>query len=239
MRAVRADRLPWGGKRFTAEEPRLTLRARQSMVRDYPKSFAVLRARRLHCGNRHRSIWVLAVIARCVLLGVAASLPSVSVIRAAESGTILGLPFSRFYSFEEIGNASRGARLGFDSLGRLAITHQGSYVVLNDNTWIDIADKKATGPKIQQVVFDPEGRAYYGAIPRSPTNSCSRKREAVASTSILLATRSRAAGARPTIPISWRTGNGTSMAGTRQCSGGELIRFRIFSGGWKTVSSTA
>lgn len=106
----------------------------------------------------------IGVVARCFLLAIAGWLASVSLVAAAESGTILGLPFTRFYSFEEIGNASRGARLGFDSLGRLAITHQGSYVVLNDNTWIDLADKKGSGPKIQQVLFDPEGRAYYGAF---------------------------------------------------------------------------
>lgn len=81
-----------------------------------------------------------------------------------EPGTILGLPSSRFYSFEEIGNASRGARLGFDALGRLAITHQGSYIVLNDSSWLDLADKNAPGVKLLRVVFDAEGRGYFGAF---------------------------------------------------------------------------
>lgn len=99
--------------------------------------------------------------ARATVLAV---FTGVAAISAAEPGTILGLPFSRFYSFEEIGNASRGARLGFDFLGRLAVTHQGSYLVLNDSTWVDLADKKAGGAKVQQVQFDAQGRGYYGAF---------------------------------------------------------------------------
>lgn len=89
---------------------------------------------------------------------------SIPAIAAADAGTILGLPFTRFYSLEEIGNVSRGARLSFDSLGRLAVIHQGAYVVLNDTTWIDIADKKVSGAKMQNVVFGPDGAAYYGAF---------------------------------------------------------------------------
>ena len=54
--------------------------------------------------------------------------------------------------------------LGFDSFGRLAVMDQGAYVVLNDSTWIDIADKKVSGPRIRHVVFGPEGRGYYGAL---------------------------------------------------------------------------
>src|SRR3954447_16255737 len=99
--------------------------------------------------------------ARFIVLFVLAAMTAAPSLVAAEPGTILGLPFSRFYSFEEIGNASRGARLGFDSLGRLAITHQGSYVVLNDNTWIELGEKNATGPKILRVVFDVDGNGYY------------------------------------------------------------------------------
>lgn len=98
------------------------------------------------------------------LLAALVSWFTVAQLSAADTGTISGLPFSRFYSYEEIGNASRGARLGFDLFGRLAITYQGSYEVLNDNTWIDLTDKKTSGDKMQQVIFDPEGKAYYGAL---------------------------------------------------------------------------
>src|SRR3954447_26516338 len=102
--------------------------------------------------------------ARFIVLFVLAAMTAAPSLVATEPGTILGLPFSRFYSFEEIGNASRGARIGFDSLGRLAITHQGSYVVLNDNTWIDLAEKGSSGPKILQVGAGADGRTYYGAF---------------------------------------------------------------------------
>src|SRR3954447_2970780 len=102
--------------------------------------------------------------ARFIVLFVLAAMTAAPSLVAAEPGRILGLPFLRFYSFEDIGNASRGARLGVDSLGRLTITHQGSHVVLNDNTWIDLADKSGSGPKIQQVVFDTARRGYYGAF---------------------------------------------------------------------------
>ena len=33
----------------------------------------------------------------------------------------MGLPYTRFYSFDEIGKVSRGARLGFDPLGRIVV----------------------------------------------------------------------------------------------------------------------
>jgi signal transduction histidine kinase len=129
------------------------------MVRAYPKPFAPFSAgcpvgrRRAGFVNRHW-IWII----------LTAWLAGAGAVVAAEPGAILGLPFSRFYAFEEIGNASRGARLGFDALGRLAVTNPGSYVVLNDNTWTDIAEKNVGGIRIQQVVFDPAGRAYYGAF---------------------------------------------------------------------------
>src|SRR5687768_2865343 len=70
--------------------------------------------------------------------------------------TARGLPFSRFDSFEEIGNASRGARLGFDDRGRLAVTNAGSYLVLNDSTWLDRADKEAVTPTMQRISFGPD-----------------------------------------------------------------------------------
>jgi signal transduction histidine kinase len=85
-----------------------------------------------------------------------------------------GLPFSRFYSFEEIGNASRGARLGFDEVGRLAVTNAGCYLVLNDTAWLDRADKEAVTPAMQRIVFGPDGQAYYcafgswGTVEQSP-----------------------------------------------------------------------
>jgi len=75
-----------------------------------------------------------------------------------------GLPFTRFYSFDEIGDVSAGARLAFDPLGRLAVVHQGAFVVLNDTTWLDIASKEASEDPMLQVVDDGDGHFYYGAF---------------------------------------------------------------------------
>jgi signal transduction histidine kinase len=82
----------------------------------------------------------------------------------AASENVLGLPFTRFYSFEEIGNASRGARLGFDELGRIAVMRGGSCIVLNDTIWTDLADKEASGAVMHRMVFGPDGTAYYCAF---------------------------------------------------------------------------
>jgi signal transduction histidine kinase len=76
-------------------------------------------------------------------------------------GNVLGLPFTRFYSFDEIGNAARGARLGFDHLGRIGVTSAGSFSVLNDTTWLDLADKEVEGPPMQRLFHMPDGMTYY------------------------------------------------------------------------------
>ena len=103
--------------------------------------------------------------ARTRLAGLAMLLTLFVVVTApAAPTTARGLPFSRFYSFEEIGNASRGARLGFDDVGRLAVTNAGSYLVLNDSTWLDRADKEAVAPTMQRIIFGPDGQAYYCAF---------------------------------------------------------------------------
>lgn len=98
-----------------------------------------------------------------VCLLVAGLLAAALSVRANESGE-LGLPFTRFYSYEEIGNTSRGMRLGFDPLGRIAVTRAGSCIVLNDTTWLDIAEREGTGIVMQRLVFGPQGDAYYGAF---------------------------------------------------------------------------
>ena len=85
-------------------------------------------------------------------------------LAAAPAANTLGLPFSRLYSFEEIGEAARGARLGFDGLGRIAVMSGGSYTVLNDTTWIDIADRETDRPALQVVTYGPDGQAYYGSF---------------------------------------------------------------------------
>ncbi len=115
-------------------------------------SVALFRSRSFLAGLIRNS-WLAAVAA------LAVALPG----HGNEEGE-LGLPFTRFYSYEEIGNTSRGMRLGFDPLGRIAVTRAGSCIVLNDTTWLDIAEREGTGIVMQRLVFGPQGDAYYGAF---------------------------------------------------------------------------
>lgn len=93
-----------------------------------------------------------------VVIGLAGAAGS----RAA-ADSIQGLPFTRFYSYEEIGNVSRGAQLGFDALGRVTVMRSGSYSVLNDTTWVDLA-AKVDGPTMQRIFTAADGQAYYGSF---------------------------------------------------------------------------
>src|SRR6185369_10312272 len=81
-----------------------------------------------------------------VLAWTMACIAAVGPVAASEN--VQGLPFTRFYSYEEIGNVSRGAQLGFDALGRVSVMRSGSYSVLNDTSWVDLAEK-ADGPTMQ------------------------------------------------------------------------------------------
>ena len=75
-----------------------------------------------------------------------------------------GLPFTRSYSYEEIGDVSRGARLYFDRFGRLAVIQRGAFAVLNDSTWIDLADHSAGELALLNLAQGPDGAWYYGAL---------------------------------------------------------------------------
>jgi signal transduction histidine kinase len=82
----------------------------------------------------------------------------------ADAPSVRGIPFSRSYSFEDIGHVPRGSRLGFDQFGRLSVIHETIYTVLNDSTWLDLA-----GQDVQERVplicagQAPDGHHYYGA----------------------------------------------------------------------------
>ncbi|HEY4246225.1 MAG TPA: sensor histidine kinase [Lacunisphaera sp.] len=76
---------------------------------------------------------------------------------------IHGQPFTRAYPFDEIGYVSRGARLSFDSFGRLALVQAGAYAVLNDTVWLNLSARSAGTPDLAAVVRGPDGRTYYGA----------------------------------------------------------------------------
>ncbi len=110
---------------------------------------------------------------RLVLHGVAACLSAAVAVFALPDGAraadgeprppeVRGLPFNRVYSLPEIGNVSRGARLSFDALGRIAVVSDGSVHVLNDATWIDIAEKGPIEAPTPLFVREVGGTTYYG-----------------------------------------------------------------------------
>jgi len=74
-----------------------------------------------------------------------------------------GLPFVRSYSLNEVG-APRGARLGFDALGRVAVFSGQVFTVLNDNTWVPLIDGHARVPRLFDVSWDRDDRYFYGAL---------------------------------------------------------------------------
>jgi signal transduction histidine kinase len=75
-----------------------------------------------------------------------------------------GLPVTRFYPFEEIGNVSRGAHLNFDAFGRIAVVQRGTYAVLNDGAWLELSEAEAGDVQILETRPDHDGVTYYGAL---------------------------------------------------------------------------
>lgn len=100
------------------------------------------------------SRWLLAAMLWLGALGA---------IRADVEGE-LGLPTTRFYSFDEIGTVTRGARIGFDPFGRIAVSRGGACVVLNDTVWSDLVDRRDGSLVMERLVFDAAGEAYYSAF---------------------------------------------------------------------------
>ncbi|HEY9156229.1 MAG TPA: hypothetical protein VIM69_13940, partial [Opitutaceae bacterium] len=83
----------------------------------------------------------------------------------ARSAELLrGLPYSRFYSFDEIGDVSSGADLLFDNHGRLAVAKDGVCMALNDGTWLNLLESNKSDIAIQHVFFDAQNHAYFGAV---------------------------------------------------------------------------
>lgn len=90
------------------------------------------------------------------------SLLCVTPMRAAND--VVGAPLTRHYAFEEIANMSRGALIGFDSFGRLTVIQNGAAIALNDNAWIELADRSEGYDVFGQLAYAPDGTLYYGAL---------------------------------------------------------------------------
>ncbi len=100
-----------------------------------------------------------------LLLALCAGATSAADPAAQKVPNVRGLPFTRSYPLEEVGEIPRGARLGFDSFGRLAVIYAGFYAVLNDTVWLDLAVKgDPRRVDMAQVVQAPDGRAYYSGL---------------------------------------------------------------------------
>ncbi|PTY07092.1 sensor histidine kinase [Opitutaceae bacterium EW11] len=81
----------------------------------------------------------------------------------AEDLPARGLPFTRFYSLEDVGYGPRGASLGFDRFGRVAVIHAGVYAVLNDTVWTNVAERARERVQMANVIEGADGRMYFGA----------------------------------------------------------------------------
>lgn len=75
-----------------------------------------------------------------------------------------GAPCTRFYSYDEIGGISTGVELSFDPAGRLALVQNSSYIVLNDESWLEVLGKNPTGVQVRHTRCDPAEGTYYGSV---------------------------------------------------------------------------
>jgi signal transduction histidine kinase len=83
-------------------------------------------------------------------------------IRAA--GGITGMPIVHSYPFEDIGDVPPNSHLTFDRFGRLAITHDSLYYVLNDSVWLRVAEYEGQDNILMgNIAQAADGQAYYGA----------------------------------------------------------------------------
>src|SRR4051812_47184356 len=112
--------------------------------------------RRAHAGEVFAAKFLQALVfATGIFLAGAAGQ-----INAAD---VRGLPFSRSYSLEDVGYVPRGARLNFDSFGRIAVIHDEVYAVLDDSSWRNVADGDETAhTPMTDVVLAPNNQAFYG-----------------------------------------------------------------------------
>lgn len=112
-----------------------------------------------HRSKASRDVRFLAFLLLVMMTGFLVSDAQTEDLRPS----IKGLPLSRFYSFEDIGDVFRGARLSFDSSDRLAVVQDGAYFVLNDEAWIDRSEDATRSIRIEQVERDSDGTVFYGA----------------------------------------------------------------------------
>jgi signal transduction histidine kinase len=94
-------------------------------------------------------------------ISLALTLTLLQALHGENAALFDGLPFTRSYALAEIGDIPRGARLSFDALGRVAVTNDSTVVVLNDATWMDVAEKNPSGEPVLQYIREISGTTYY------------------------------------------------------------------------------
>lgn len=110
-----------------------------------------------------KSIFPMLSLGLAVVAAVVGAAPKESPTEK-DSSALHGLPFTRSYPLEEIGNVPRGCTLSFDRFGRLAIVQDGFYSVLNDTTWLDLSDRTGGDESMPYIVQSDDNRAYYGSF---------------------------------------------------------------------------
>lgn len=99
------------------------------------------------------------MLAHALLFGMAAAF--------ARSQTqpipVVGLPPTRNYTFEEIGNVAPGVHLESDALGRLTVIREGAYIVFDDKNWSDVLDQDDPYRTVTRVSRGPDGVMYCSA----------------------------------------------------------------------------
>lgn len=78
--------------------------------------------------------------------------------------SVRGLPYARFYAFDQIGDIARNPQLSFDEYGRIAAVSDGVYEVLDDDVWLDMCSPPPGGIHIESVARDSDGTLYFGAL---------------------------------------------------------------------------
>lgn len=91
------------------------------------------------------------------------SLPCRSATVSSDKGEApaKGLPFLRVYPYDEIGYASRTARISFDQHGRVALVREGAFFVLNDDAWVNLIQESLPG--MVRLVMGQDRKLYFGS----------------------------------------------------------------------------
>lgn len=100
---------------------------------------------------------------RLLLFSVLSIAVFVPPMLADDAGQLRGLPFTRHYSFEEVGEVTAGVQLGNDALNRLTLIQEGAYIVFDGKNWMDLVEQDDPHRNFAQVAIAADGRSYFGS----------------------------------------------------------------------------